>query len=145
MSAKYSLMMRTLLALAVVLLAFSGPAHAQGFKWWQDESFQKRLGLTAEQSRRIDNVFQSAQPELRRSKRQLDALEEELSRLVAGADEAALVRQVDRVEGMRSELNKARTLMLLRIQRILSPEQQTTLATLHNERDQQRRSRGNRH
>ena len=39
----------------VALLAFSAaPAFAQRGKWWQDERFRRELGLTSEQSTRLE-------------------------------------------------------------------------------------------
>ena len=34
------------------------PASAQGFKWWQSDSFTRELGLTADQSTKIEAIFQ---------------------------------------------------------------------------------------
>ena len=57
----------------LVLLALAAPLHGQsfGFPWWKDAQFQKELALTADQSARIDTIFQStisaAAPEERRS------------------------------------------------------------------------------
>ena len=131
----------TLLALAVALLP--APALAQG-KWWQSERFQRELQLTQDQIARIEEAFQSAIPELRRQKKELDRLEDQLSRLIdTSADEAAVMREADRVEAVRSELSKARTRMLLRMRRVLTDEQRTKLGTMHekSERDRKRDDR----
>jgi Spy/CpxP family protein refolding chaperone len=63
---------------------------------------------------------------------------------VAGADEALVTKQVDRVEAIRSHMNKMRTLMLLKERQVLSPEQRVKLNKLHEqwERDHKRTSRG---
>jgi len=130
--------------LAIVLsLAFaaSGRAQSFGFPWWRDAQFQKDLSLTADQSARIDNVFQSTITLLRQKKAELDQQEAELSRLIAAnAEEAVVVRQVDKVEGIRANLNKNRTLMLLHMRQVLSPEQRVKLNKLHEqwEKDHQR-------
>jgi Spy/CpxP family protein refolding chaperone len=118
------------------------PLEAQAFKWWQDEAAQRHLGLTAEQSRRIEDIFRAARPELHRAKNQLDGLEAELGRTVEGADDAAIAQQVGRVEDARADLNKVRTMMLLRIRRVLSTDQRVKLAALHKQRHNQRRPDG---
>jgi len=129
---------------AVVLaLAFAAPGRAQsfGFPWWRDAQFQKDLSLSADQSARIDSVFQSTITLLRQKKAELDQQEAELSRLIAAnADEAVVVRQVDKVEGIRANLNKNRTLMLLHMRQVLSPDQRVRLNKLHEqwEKDHQR-------
>jgi Spy/CpxP family protein refolding chaperone len=124
-------------------LALAAPARAQsfGFPWWRDAQFQKDLSLSPEQSARIDSVFQSTITLLRQKKAELDQQEAELSRLIAAnADEAVVVRQVDKVEGIRANLNKNRTLMLLHMRQVLSPDQRVRLNKLHEqwERDHQR-------
>jgi Spy/CpxP family protein refolding chaperone len=122
------------LAPALLLLALAAPAHAQsfGFPWWKDAQFQKDLSLTPEQSARIDSVFQSTITLLRQKKVDLDQQEAELSRLIAAnADESVVTRQVDKVEGIRAHLNKTRTLMLLRMRQVLSPEQRVQLNKLY--------------
>ena len=89
----------------------------------------------------IDSVFQSSVTLLRQKKAELDLQEAELSRLIAAnAEEAVVVRQVDKVESIRATLNKSRTLMLLHMRQVLSPEQRVRLNKLHEqwEKDHQR-------
>ena len=126
----------------LILLALAAPLSGQsfGFAWWKDAQFQKDLSLTADQSTRIDSVFQSAITQLRQKKVELDEQEAELSRLIAAnADEAVVTRQVDRVEGIRGTLNKGRTLMLLRMRQVLTPEQRVTLNKRHDQWDKDHR------
>jgi Spy/CpxP family protein refolding chaperone len=133
-----------LLLPALVLLALSAPAHGQsfGFPWWRDAQVQKDLSLTGDQSSRIDGVYQSTITLLRQKKVELDQQEAELSRLIAvNADEWAVTRQVDRVEGIRANLNKMRTLMLLRMRQVLTPDQRVQLNKLYEEREKEHRRR----
>jgi Spy/CpxP family protein refolding chaperone len=126
---------------AMLLLALTAPAHGQsfGFPWWKDAQFQRDLSLTSDQSARIDVVFESTITLLRQKKVELDGQEAELSRLIAvNADEWAVTRQVDKVEGIRANLNKTRTLMLLRMRQVLTPEQRVQLNKLY---EQHRRRR----
>jgi Spy/CpxP family protein refolding chaperone len=121
---------------AAFVLALAAPVHGQsfGFPWWRDAQFQKDLSLTTEQSAKIDTVFQSTINLLRQKKVELDQQEAELSRLIAAnADEGVVVRQVDKVEGIRANLNKTRTLMLLRMRQVLSPDQRVQLNKLHEQ------------
>jgi Spy/CpxP family protein refolding chaperone len=121
---------------AMFLLALAAPIHGQsfGFPWWKDAQFQKDLSLTAEQSARIESVFQSTITLLRQKKVELDQQEAELSRLIAGnADEGVVTRQVDKVEGIRAHLNKTRTLMLLRMRQVLTPDQRVQLNKLYEQ------------
>jgi len=123
-----------------LVLATEGRAQSFGFPWWRDAQFQKDLSLSAEQSARIDSVFQSTISLLRQKREELDQQEAELSRLIAAnADEAVVVRQVDKVEGIRASLNKHRTLMLLRMRQLLSPEQRVKLNKLWEDRQKDRK------
>jgi Spy/CpxP family protein refolding chaperone len=131
---------RWLVTVFLLALATEGRAQSFGFPWWRDAQFQKDLSLSAEQSARIDSVFQSTISLLRQKKEELDQQEAELSRLIAGnADETVVVRQVDRVEGIRANLNKNRTLMLLRMRQVLSPEQRVKLNKIHEQWDKDHR------
>ena len=130
---------------AVFVLALAAPIHGQsfGFAWWKDAQFQRELGLSADQSARIDAVFQASISQLRPKKEELDKQEELLSQqIVAGADETLVIRQVDKVEAIRAHMNKMRTLMLLKERQVLSPEQRVKLSKLHEqwERDHKRPS-----
>jgi Spy/CpxP family protein refolding chaperone len=125
----------------LLLLALAGSVDAQSFRWWTSDHFKKGLGLTAEQCARIDEVFQTALPQLRQSYGELGHQEAELSRLIeADADETQVVQQVDRIERTRGSLNKMRTLMLLRMRHVLSPEQRAKFKALQGqwERDHRR-------
>ncbi len=131
----------------VLLLALAAPVHGQsfGFAWWKDAQFQRELGLSADQSARIDAIFQAAISQLRPEKEELDRQEELLSQqIVAGADETLVTRQVDKVEAIRAHMNKMRTLMLLKERQVLTPDQRVKLNKLHEqwERDHKRPSRG---
>ena len=73
---------------------------------------------------------------------ELDAQEAELSRLIASdADETTIGRQSDHVEAIRSDLNKTRTLMLVLMRQLLSPDQRVKLTMLHEQRVQENRDR----
>jgi Spy/CpxP family protein refolding chaperone len=130
---------------AVFMLALAAPLHGQsfGFAWWKDPQFQRELALSADQSARIDAIFQASISQLRPKKEELDKQEDLLSQqIVAGADEALVTRQVDKVEAIRAHMNKMRTLMLLKERQVLSPEQRVKLNKLHEqwERDHKRPS-----
>ena len=124
----------SLVIVFLLVLAAEGRAQSFGFPWWRDAQFQRELSLTSDQSGRIDSVFQSTISLLRQKREELDQQEAELSRLIASnADEAVVVRQVDRVEGIRASLNKHRTLMLLRMRQVLSPDQRVKLNKLYEQ------------
>jgi Spy/CpxP family protein refolding chaperone len=128
-------------AAAVVLMSADAvaqtpaqPSQPRGFAWWRTDQFQKNLGLSTDQVARIEAVFQAALPDLRRGRDDLDRQEAELSRLIEmNADEALVVKQVDKVEGIRSHLNKTRQLLLLHQRQLLTPEQRVKLKALFDQ------------
>jgi len=127
-----------LLLPVLLVLALAAPIHGQsfGFPWWKDAQFQKELSLTSDQSARIDAVFQTAMSTLRPKKEELDRQEAALSRLIAtNAEETIVSLQVDKVEAIRTSMNKQRTLMLLRMRQVLSPDQRVRLNKLHEQWD----------
>ena len=128
---------RRALICALVLLT-AGPIHAQGFKWWQSDRYKTELMLTADQSRRLEEIFQNALPTLRAQKKTLDGAEAELERLVQRGDDSAVMSQVARVESARAELNTSRTLMLLKMRRLLTSDQWVKFGALHQALERER-------
>jgi len=107
----------------------------QRLMWWRSEMYQKNLGLSADQVSRLEAIFQTALPGLRKGRDELDRQEAELSRLIeTGADEALVIKQLDKVEAIRSHVNKTRQLLLLHHRQVLTPEQRVKLAQAERER-----------
>lgn len=128
-----------LLAMAFLLTV---PAAGQGSKWWQSDQYKRELGLTSEQSRRLEDIFQAALPDLRVLNRALDQAETEFERLVEKGDDSAVMEQVGRVETARAELNKSRTMMLLRMRRVLTTDQWAKFTALHQAAERERTKQG---
>ncbi len=111
---------------------------APRFAWWRDEPYQRHLGLTSDQVTRLEAIWQAALPELRKGRDDLDRQEAELSRLIeTNAEEAVVVRQVDKVEAIRAHLNKARTMVIWHHRQLLTPEQRVKLKAMRD-RDRER-------
>jgi Spy/CpxP family protein refolding chaperone len=127
----------------VSALPLATPAAAQGFKWWNDESFRRELGLTSEQSARLEDIFQQSVPALRKHKDALDRAQAEFDRLVEHAGDSTVMEQVDAVESSRAELNKARVMMLLRMRRSLTADQWAKFTALQQQREASRAGRPN--
>jgi Spy/CpxP family protein refolding chaperone len=132
---------------ATALLILTGlllpsPASAQRFKWWQADNVQRELGLTKEQSARLEEIFQSTLPMLRKQKEALDAAEAEFNRLVAKGDFQATLTQVDVVESARAALNKSRAVQLVHMRRVLTADQHAKLTAILNANGRDRDGRG---
>jgi Spy/CpxP family protein refolding chaperone len=129
------------LAAAVVLLSLATVLGAESSQqtaprgWWRNESIVKDLGLTAEQVARLNAIFDTTMPELRQDREELERLEAKLSRMIQDErmDEATLARQIDRVETARANGNKTRSLMLMKMYRVLTREQRTRFDQLSKE------------
>lgn len=127
------------IALALSLAAAAlAPLDAQApldprHKWWLSDKVKAEVGLTDQQSRELEAIFQAVLPDLKAQKQELDRAELELSTLLTEgvAEEAQVAQAVDRAEARRAVLNKSRTLMLFRMYRVLSPEQRVKLQTFH--------------
>jgi Spy/CpxP family protein refolding chaperone len=130
------------IALAALLIMVAAPAFAQRGKWWQDDRFARELGLTSEQQTRLEQIFQKTQPVLRQRMQALDDAQAELDRRVERADDNSVMDQAAVVEGARAELNKARTMMLLRMRRSLTTDQWAKFTALHQAAERERDSRG---
>ena len=124
------------LALAALVWMFTpvaaySPQAAQAFKWWQSEKYKKELVLTAEQVRRIEDVFQKALPKLKAQKSTLDDAEAKFERFVEKGDDTAVLEQVNVLENARMELKKSSTLMLLDMRKVLTRDQWAKFRTMH--------------
>jgi Spy/CpxP family protein refolding chaperone len=101
--------------------------------FWRNEEWIKRLGLTAEQQKQMERIFQEYRLKLIDVNASLQKEELILEVLMdagkpAPADEAKIVSQFDRIAGARAELEKTNSRMLLSLFQVLTPEQWTMLA-----------------
>jgi len=127
------------LLVGLLVLASALPLAAQGkFKWWQSDRYKTELMLTADQSKRLEEIFQNALPTLRAQMKALESAETELERLVQRGDDSAVMAQVARVETARAELNTSRTLMLLKMRRLLTSDQWIKFGALHKALEHER-------
>ena len=134
-----SLRSALLTLVAVLVLAGASPLAAQGkFKWWQSDRYKTELMLTADQSKRLEEIFQQALPKLRAQMKTLETAEAELERLVQRGDDSSVMAQVARVETARGELNTSRTMMLLAMRKLLTSDQWIKFGALHKALEHER-------
>jgi Spy/CpxP family protein refolding chaperone len=123
--------------LTAVLWITTLSAGQQGFKWWQSDRYKKELQLTVEQTRRMEEIFQKAMPQLKVQKSALDEAETKFERLVERGEDAAVMEQINVVEAARAELNKGRTLMLYGMRKAMTRDQWVKFTALHQAAMQQ--------
>jgi Spy/CpxP family protein refolding chaperone len=94
-------------------------------RWWRNPATAQSLGLTADQQKKMDDVFQQYRLKLIDLNAALEKEEVVLEPLVAAEplDEAKITAQIDRVAQARAELEKANGRMLLGIRKPLTQEQ----------------------
>lgn len=115
----------------VWILVAASPGLAQilpsglGTRWWRSPQMVEKLGLTAEQQRKMDDVFQQSRLKLIDLSASLDREEAVLEPLVSAEqpDADKIRAQIGRVADARSELEKANANMLLGIRLLLTPAQ----------------------
>ncbi len=111
-------------------------------KWWVDQQSRAELGITDQQSAEIEQIFSTTLPRLRAGREELQQLEATLAQTIKDsvADPAVVKRQVDKVENLRADLNKDRTLMLYRMHRVLTAEQRQKLEAMFERRQRERKT-----
>ena len=94
-------------------------------RWWTDPALIQRLGLTADQQKHIDALFQQNRLKLIDLSAGVQKEEAILEPLLAAdrPDETQVLAQIDRIAQARAELEKANARMLLGFRGVLTLEQ----------------------
>ena len=102
-----------------------GPMQGGMGRWWKNPQMVEKLGLTADQQKKMDDIFQQHRLKLIDVTAAVEREEVILEPMMAAdqPDEAKIVAQIDKVAQARAELEKANARMLLGIRRILTPDQ----------------------
>jgi Spy/CpxP family protein refolding chaperone len=118
------------------------------WKWWLHPETRKELHLTDQQSKKINEVWESTAPKLRDKWHELETLEDALAATIKAysADVTIVAQQVEKVEKLRAENNATRTVMIYRMHLLLNPEQRVKVdemrARMEEERKRQNQGRG---
>ena len=93
--------------------------------WWNNSNTAARLGLTKDQQKKMDDIFQQFRLKLIDLTASLSKEELIMTPLISAdrLDEAKLLAQIDRIAQARAELEKANARMLLGIRQSLTMEQ----------------------
>jgi len=106
------------------------------WQWWSDPEVQKTLGLAEAKVKNISRIYEDR---VRRSQQLLERYEKERAELNRLTEERQISVEeyaihVTQVEALRTELNKGRLVMLYRIFRELTPEQNKRLTEIFEKR-----------
>ncbi len=96
-----------------------------GGKWWNNPDMVKRLGITAEQQKKMDDVLQQSRLKLIDLSAALEKEEVVMEGLMRGPqlDDAKILPAIDRIAQARAELEKANARLMLGLRHVLTPEQ----------------------
>jgi Spy/CpxP family protein refolding chaperone len=113
------------------------------WKWWLHPETRKELRLSDQQSKKINEVWESTAPKLREKWHELEKLEDELAATIKAysADQSIVAQQVEKVEKLRAENNATRTVMIYRMQLLLNPEQRVKVDEMRARMDAERKKR----
>ncbi len=94
-------------------------------KWWNKPDLVARLKITADQQRRMDEVFQQNRDRLIDLHASLGKEEAALEPMMQAAqlDDSKILPQIDRIAQARFELEKTEARLLLGIRHVLTAEQ----------------------
>ncbi len=106
--------------------------------WWKNPDIVQKIGITPDQQKRMDDIFQQSRLQLIDLKAEVERQEVLLEPMLAAnpPDTNKVLAQIDKAAQSRAELEKANARMLLGIRTILTPDQWTKLQA--EERDNRR-------
>lgn len=106
--------------------------HGPAGRWWDDTRYAHNVGLTGDQQRRMDGVFQENRATLVSGLDTLRRAEARLSTLSASdhPSESALNAEIQNVAQARADLEKANTHMVLQLRNEMTQEQINRMAKL---------------
>jgi len=98
-------------------------------RWWDDAPFADKIGIAADQKKKMDDIFTANRLKLIDLMAALQKEEVIMEPLVQAdpPDEAKVLSQIDRVAQARAELEKANARMLFELRRQLNHDQWTKL------------------
>ena len=105
--------------------------------WWHDSDVQQALQLTTAQIAALDRAFTKDMSERVALRRKVERLDRDLQHLLGDAtvDNETIVWMVTKVEELRARHKVARTMMLVALYRILTPQQQMIMTKSGARRD----------
>jgi Spy/CpxP family protein refolding chaperone len=105
-------------------------------RWWDNPEIAQKLGLSADQQKKMDDIFLQSRLKLIDEHASVEKEEAILEPLLSAEqpDESRILAQIDKVAQSRAELEKANARMLLGLRGVLTTAQWKTLQTLGSER-----------
>jgi Spy/CpxP family protein refolding chaperone len=123
----------TILSAMLIALLTVTPAAAQqtipGGKWWKMPAVAKRLNLSDQEVRQLDDAYRDSRRQMIRFKAEVETEQLELQSIIEDRelDEAAALAQYRKLDKARSELGLARFHFFLKVREIVGHERFNTL------------------
>ena len=101
-------------------------------RWWDDKSVVHAIGLSNEQQKKMDVIFNANKPAILAAYKSYLAEQAKLDALSkqSQVDQSRMFAAIDAVSQAKASLEKANTLMLLQIRQQMEPDQVTKLETI---------------
>jgi Spy/CpxP family protein refolding chaperone len=109
--------------------SFRGMAHG---RWWNNPTLAQQVGLTDDQKKKMDDIFQQHRLKLIDLDAAVQKQEAIMQPLIEAdqPDETKILAQIDAIAQARAELEKDRARMLFSIRQTLTPDQWKKLRAL---------------
>ena len=113
-------------------------------RWWDNPNIAQQVGITDDQKKKMDDIFQQHKLQLIDLKAVVEKQEAILQPLIGAdqPDESKILSQIDAIAQARAELEKANARMLFGIRTVLTPDQWKKVRAMVRERMDQRMDRG---
>lgn len=113
--------------------------HMHFGRWWDNPHLAQKLGLTSDQQKKMNEIFQNHRQKLIELHDNLHRQEAILGPLIAAdnPNESKILAQIDVVAQARANLEKEFARMLLGIRRQLKPNQWQKLKAMHKQHEEQ--------
>ena len=101
-------------------------------RWWDNPNVASQVGITDDQKKKMDDIFQQHKLQLIDLKAAVEKQEAIMEPLIQAdqPDEAKILSQIDAIAQARAELEKANARMLFGIRTVLTPDQWKKVRTL---------------
>ena len=111
------------------------------WKWWLHPDTRKELKLSDQQSKKINEVWESTAPQLREKWHELEQFEESLAKTLKEytAPVPVVQQQVEKIEKLRADNNATRTVMIYRMHLLLTPDQRVKVDEMRKRMDEERK------
>lgn len=102
--------------------------------WWKNPDVAQKINLSADQQKRIEDIFMQTRVQLIHAHAALEEQELMLEPLMSAnpIDQGKALAQINKIADLRADLEKTNAKMLLGIRGVLAPDQWTKLQEMHH-------------